>query len=160
MPITPAGRRLASGLSAPACSCEASTTLPFNGHADEAASLYRGMNLQNSVRFTVKQIRRRRFTSPCGVFAAVWLIRRTQGDPAPISQDIQDFTGRMALSFCWRRRPLSAGAYAVAIIDSRSSAVRFMAFCWATLHLTSYTRPELGINNLVLLARRSSPAPI
>ncbi len=47
--ITPAGRRLASGLSARrVLDVKRQPTLLFNGYADEVASLYRGMNLREN----------------------------------------------------------------------------------------------------------------
>nr|WP_315299799.1 protein-methionine-sulfoxide reductase heme-binding subunit MsrQ [Raoultella terrigena] len=71
-------------------------------------------------------------------------------DPA---KDIQHFTGRMALKFLLATllvSPLARYAKQPLLIRTRR-LLGLWCFAWATLHLTSYTLLELGINNLALL---------
>ncbi|WP_449575884.1 protein-methionine-sulfoxide reductase heme-binding subunit MsrQ [Lelliottia nimipressuralis] len=71
-------------------------------------------------------------------------------DPA---KDIQHFTGRMALKFLLATllvSPLARYAKQPLLIRTRR-LLGLWCFAWATVHLTSYTLLELGINNLALL---------
>ena len=90
-----------------------------------------------------------------GLLPFIWLFwAASQGqfsaDPA---KDIQHFTGRMALKFCWR--PCSShrwrGYAKQPLLIRTRRLLGLWCFAWATLHLTSYALLELGINNLALL---------
>ena len=90
-----------------------------------------------------------------GILPFIWLFwAASQGlfsaDPA---KDIQHFTGRMALKFLLATllvSPLARYAKQPLLIRTRR-LLGLWCFAWATLHLTSYTLLELGINNLALL---------
>ena len=90
-----------------------------------------------------------------GILPFLWLFwAASQGlfsaDPA---KDIQHFTGRMALKFLLATllvSPLARYAKQPLLIRTRR-LLGLWCFAWATLHLTSYTLLELGINNLALL---------
>lgn len=90
-----------------------------------------------------------------GLLPFIWLFwAASQGvfsaDPA---KDIQHFTGRMALKFLLATllvSPLARYAKQPLLIRTRR-LLGLWCFAWATLHLTSYTLLELGINNLSLL---------
>ena len=108
------------------------------------------------MRFTVKQIAWLKvFLHLAGFLPLVWLFwAGHQGyfsaDPA---KDIQHFTGRMALKFLLATllvAPLARYAKQPLLIRIRR-LLGLWCFAWATLHLTSYTLLELGINNLALL---------
>ncbi|MDU7306896.1 MAG: protein-methionine-sulfoxide reductase heme-binding subunit MsrQ, partial [Escherichia coli] len=65
-------------------------------------------------------------------------------------KDIQHFTGRTALKFLLATlliTPLARYAKQPLLIRTRR-LLGLWCFAWATLHLTSYTLLELGINNL------------
>ena len=108
------------------------------------------------MRFTVKQIVWLKVSLHlAGFLPLVWLFwAGHQGyfsaDPA---KDIQHFTGRMALKFLLATllvSPLARYAKQPLLIRVRR-LLGLWCFAWATLHLTSYTLLELGINNLALL---------
>lgn len=108
------------------------------------------------MRFTVKQIVWLKvLLHLAGFLPLVWLFwAGHQGyfsaDPA---KDIQHFTGRMALKFLLATllvSPLARYAKQPLLILVRR-LLGLWCFAWATLHLTSYTLLELGINNLALL---------
>ncbi|MFK3706832.1 protein-methionine-sulfoxide reductase heme-binding subunit MsrQ [Klebsiella sp. NPDC088457] len=90
-----------------------------------------------------------------GFLPFIWLFWAAQqgyfsADPA---KDIQHFTGRMALKFLLATllvSPLARYAKQPLLILTRR-LLGLWCFAWATLHLTSYTLLELGINNLALL---------
>ncbi|MEF3109617.1 protein-methionine-sulfoxide reductase heme-binding subunit MsrQ [Raoultella sp. WB_B2P2-3] len=90
-----------------------------------------------------------------GLLPFIWLFWAAQqgyfsADPA---KDIQHFTGRMALKFLLATllvSPLARYAKQPLLIRTRR-LLGLWCFAWATLHLTSYTLLELGINNLTLL---------
>ena len=90
-----------------------------------------------------------------GFLPFIWLFWAGQqgyfsADPA---KDIQHFTGRMALKFLLATllvSPLARYAKQPLLIRTRR-LLGLWCFAWATLHLTSYTLLELGINNLALL---------
>ena len=90
-----------------------------------------------------------------GFLPLVWLFwAGHQGyfsaDPA---KAIPHFTGRMALKFLLATlliTPLARYAKQPLLIRTRR-LLGLWCFAWATLHLTSYTLLELGINNLALL---------
>lgn len=90
-----------------------------------------------------------------GLLPFIWLFwAASQGyfsaDPA---KDIQHFTGRMALKFLLATlliSPLARYAKQPLLIRTRR-LLGLWCFAWATVHLTSYTLLELGINNLGLL---------
>ncbi len=109
------------------------------------------------MRFTVKQDRLAEgFTSPCGVFAAgLVILGRAPGllERRSSRRDIQHLTGRMALKFLLATllvSPLARYAKQPLLIRVRR-LLGLWCFAPATLHLTSYTLLELGINNLALL---------
>ncbi|WES68949.1 protein-methionine-sulfoxide reductase heme-binding subunit MsrQ [Superficieibacter sp. HKU1] len=93
----------------------------------------------------------------------VWLFwAASQGyfsaDPA---KDIQHFTGRMALKLLLATllvTPLTRYAKQPLLIRTRR-LLGLWCFAWATLHLTSYTLLELGINNLSLLGQELVTRP-
>ena len=93
----------------------------------------------------------------------VWLFwAASQGyfsaDPA---KDIQHFTGRMALRLLLATllvTPLTRYAKQPLLIRTRR-LLGLWCFAWATLHLTSYTLLELGINNLSLLGQELVTRP-
>lgn len=108
------------------------------------------------MRLTVKQITSLKvLLHLAGFLPFVWLFwAGHQGyfsaDPA---KDIQHFTGRMALKFLLATllvSPLARYAKQPLLIRTRR-LLGLWCFAWATLHLTSYTLLELGINNLALL---------
>ena len=108
------------------------------------------------MRLTVKQITWLKvLLHLAGFLPVVWLFwAGHQGyfsaDPA---KDIQHFTGRMALKFLLATllvSPLARYAKQPLLIRTRR-LLGLWCFAWATLHLTSYTLLELGINNLALL---------
>lgn len=79
-------------------------------------------------------------------------------DPA---KDIQHFTGRMALKLLLATllvTPLTRYAKQPLLIRTRR-LLGLWCFAWATLHLTSYTLLELGINNLSLLGQELVTRP-
>lgn len=90
-----------------------------------------------------------------GLLPFIWLFwAASQGyfsaDPA---KDIQHFTGRMALKFLLATlliSPLARYAKQPLLIRTRR-LLGLWCFAWTTIHLTSYTLLELGINNLGLL---------
>ncbi len=89
-----------------------------------------------------------------GFAAGLVILGRAPGylsaDPA---KDIQHFTGRMALKFLLATllvSPLARYAKQPLLIRVRR-LLGLWCFARATLHLTSYTLLELGINNLALL---------
>lgn len=117
------------------------------------------------MRFTVKQIVWLKvLLHLAGFLPLVWLFwAGHQGyfsaDPA---KDIQHFTGRMALKFLLATllvSPLARYAKQPLLIRVRR-LLGLWCFAWATLHLTSYTLLELGINNLALLGSEIITAPI
>ena len=93
----------------------------------------------------------------------VWLFwAASQGyfsaDPA---KDIQHFTGRMALKLLLATllvTPLTRYAKQPLLLRTRR-LLGLWCFAWATLHLTSYTLLELGINNLSLLGQELVTRP-
>jgi len=108
------------------------------------------------VRLTAKQITWLKVALHlAGLLPFIWLFwAASQGvfsaDPA---KDIQHFTGRMALKFLLATllvSPLARYAKQPLLIRTRR-LLGLWCFAWATLHLTSYTLLELGINNLSLL---------
>ena len=98
-----------------------------------------------------------------GLLPFIWLFwAASQGlfsaDPA---NDIQHFTGRMALKFLLATllvSPLARYAKQPLLIRTRR-LLGLWCFAWATLHLTSYALLELGINNLALLGRELVTRP-
>ncbi len=90
-----------------------------------------------------------------GLLPFIWLFWAAShgyfsADPA---KDIQHFTGRMALKFLLASlliSPLARYAKQPLLIRTRR-LLGLWCFAWATIHLTSYTLLELGINNLALL---------
>jgi len=108
------------------------------------------------VRLTVKQITWLKvLLHLAGLLPFIWLFwAASQGyfssDPA---KDIQHFTGRMALKFLLATllvSPLARYAKQPLLIRTRR-LLGLWCFAWATVHLTSYTLLELGINNPALL---------
>ena len=108
------------------------------------------------MRLTVKQITWLKvLLHLAGLLPFIWLFwAASQGyfsaDPA---KDIQHFTGRMALKFLLATllvSPLARYAKQPLLIRTRR-LLGLWCFAWATVHLTSYTLLELGINNLALL---------
>ena len=108
------------------------------------------------MRFTVKQIVWLKvLLHLAGFLPLVWLFwAGHQGylsaDPA---KDIQHFTGRMALKFLLATllvAPLARYAKQPLLIRIRR-LLGLWCFAWATLHLTSYTLLERGINQLAQL---------
>lgn len=93
----------------------------------------------------------------------VWLFwAASQGyfSAAP-AKDIQHFTGRMALKLLLATllvTPLTRYAKQPLLIRTRR-LLGLWCFAWATLHLTSYTLLELGINNLSLLGQELVTRP-
>ena len=82
----------------------------------------------------------------------VWAINHGGLGADPV-KDIQHFTGRTALKFLLATlliTPLARYAKQPLLIRTRR-LLGLWCFAWATLHLTSYTLLELGINNLALL---------
>ncbi len=117
------------------------------------------------MRFTVKQIVWLKvLLHLAGFLPLVWLFwAGHQGyfsaDPA---KDIQHFTGRMALKFLLATllvSPLARYAKQPLLIRVRR-LLGLWCFAWATLHLTSYTLLELGINNLALLGSGDYHPPL
>ncbi len=117
------------------------------------------------MRFTVKQIVWLKvLLHLAGFLPLVWLFwAGHQGyfsaDPA---KDIQHFTGRMALKFLLATllvSPLARYAKQPLLIRVRR-LLGLWCFAWATLHLTSYTLLELGINNLALLGSEIITRPL
>lgn len=108
------------------------------------------------MRLTIKQITWLKvLLHLAGLLPFIWLFwAASQGyfsaDPA---KDIQHFTGRMALKFLLATllvSPLARYAKQPLLIRTRR-LLGLWCFAWATVHLTSYTLLELGINNLALL---------
>ena len=90
-----------------------------------------------------------------GFLPLLWLFWAAQhgGLGADPGKDIQHFTGRRALKFLLAPllvSPLARYAKQPLLIRTRR-LLGLWCFAWATLHLTSYTLLELGINNLALL---------
>lgn len=109
------------------------------------------------MRLTIKQITWLKvLLHLAGLLPFIWLFwAASQGyfsaDPA---KDIQHFTGRMALKFLLATllvSPLARYAKQPLLIRTRR-LLGVWCFAWATVHLTSYTLLELGINNLTLLS--------
>jgi methionine sulfoxide reductase heme-binding subunit len=116
------------------------------------------------VRLTAKQIVWLKVVLHLAAFLPlVWLFwAASQGyfsaDPA---KDIQHFTGRMALKLLLATllvTPLTRYAKQPLLIRTRR-LLGLWCFAWATLHLTSYTLLELGINNLSLLGQELVTRP-
>jgi len=116
------------------------------------------------VRLTAKQITGLKVVLHLAAFLPlVWLFwAASQGyfsaDPA---KDIQHFTGRMALKLLLATllvTPLTRYAKQPLLIRTRR-LLGLWCFAWATLHLTSYTLLELGINNLSLLGQELVTRP-
>ena len=90
-----------------------------------------------------------------GLLPFIWLFWAVNhgGLSADPVKDIQHFTGRTALKFLLATllvSPLTRYAKQPLLIRLRR-LLGLWCFAWATLHLTSYTLLELGINNLALL---------
>ena len=90
-----------------------------------------------------------------GLLPFIWLFWAVNhgGLSADPVKDIQHFTGRTALKFLLATllvSPLARYAKQPLLIRTRR-LLGLWCFAWATLHLTSYTLLELGINNLALL---------
>ncbi len=116
------------------------------------------------MRLTAKQITWLKAALHLAAFLPfLWLVLAVdQGwfsaDPA---KDIQHFTGRMALKFLLATllvAPLARYAKQPLLIRTRR-LLGLWCFAWATLHLTSYSLLELGINNLALLGRELVTRP-
>jgi sulfoxide reductase heme-binding subunit YedZ len=116
------------------------------------------------VRLTAKQVTWLKVILHLAAFLPfVWLFwAGAQGyfsaDPA---KDIQHFTGRMALKLLLATllvSPLTRYAKQPLLIRTRR-LLGLWCFAWATLHLTSYTLLELGINNLGLLGQEVVSRP-
>ena len=76
-------------------------------------------------------------------------------------KDIQHFTGRMALKLLLATllvSPLSRYAKQPMLIRTRR-LLGLWCFAWATIHLTSYSLLELGIQNLSLLGQEIVTRP-
>ena len=98
-----------------------------------------------------------------GFLPFVWLFWAVNhgGLSADPVKDIQHFTGRTALKFLLATllvSPLTRYAKQPLLIRTRR-LLGLWCFAWATLHLTSYTLLELGINNLALLGSEVISSP-
>ena len=89
-----------------------------------------------------------------------WAVSQGQLSADPV-KDIQHFTGRMALKLLLATllvSPLSRYAKQPMLIRTRR-LLGLWCFAWATIHLTSYSLLELGIQNLSLLGQEIVTRP-
>lgn len=116
------------------------------------------------MRLTVTHIRWLKLCLHLAAFLPlVWLFwaaysGQLSADPA---KDIQHFTGRMALKLLLATllvAPLARYAKQPLLIRTRR-LLGLWCFAWATIHLTSYSVLELGIQNLSLLGQEIVSRP-
>ncbi|WP_426446173.1 protein-methionine-sulfoxide reductase heme-binding subunit MsrQ [Siccibacter colletis] len=116
------------------------------------------------MRLTAKQITWLKVALHLAAFLPfLWLIFAINAgafsaDPA---KDIQHFTGRMALKLLLATllvTPLARLGKQPLLIRTRR-LLGLWCFAWATLHLTSYSLLELGIDNLALLGQELVTRP-
>ena len=89
-----------------------------------------------------------------------WAVSHGQLSADPV-KDIQHFTGRMALKLLLATllvAPLARYAKQPLLIRTRR-LLGLWCFAWATIHLTSYSLLELGIQNLSLLGQEIVTRP-
>ena len=89
-----------------------------------------------------------------------WAVSQGQLSADPV-KDIQHFTGRMALKLLLATllvTPLARYAKQPLLIRTRR-LLGLWCFTWATIHLTSYSVLELGIQNLSLLGHEIVTRP-
>lgn len=89
-----------------------------------------------------------------------WAVSHGQLSADPV-KDIQHFTGRMALKLLLATllvAPLARYAKQPLLIRTRR-LLGLWCFAWATIHLTSYSVLELGIQNLSLLGQEIATRP-
>lgn len=89
-----------------------------------------------------------------------WAVSQGQLSADPV-KDIQHFTGRMALKLLLATllvAPLARYAKQPLLIRTRR-LLGLWCFTWATIHLTSYSVLELGIQNLSLLGHEIVTRP-
>ena len=89
-----------------------------------------------------------------------WAVSQGQLSADPV-KDIQHFTGRMALKLLLATllvAPLARYAKQPLLIRTRR-LLGLWCFTWATIHLTSYSLLELGIQNLSLLGHEIVTRP-
>ena len=89
-----------------------------------------------------------------------WAVSQGQLSADPV-KDIQHFTGRMALKLLLATllvAPLARYAKQPLLIRTRR-LLGLWCFTWATIHLTSYSLLELGIQNLSLLGQEIVTRP-
>lgn len=89
-----------------------------------------------------------------------WAVSQGQLSADPV-KDIQHFTGRMALKLLLATllvAPLARYAKQPLLIRTRR-LLGLWCFAWATIHLTSYSVLELGIQNLSLLGQEIVSRP-
>lgn len=89
-----------------------------------------------------------------------WAVSQGQLSADPV-KDIQHFTGRMALKLLLATllvAPLARYAKQPLLIRTRR-LLGLWCFAWATIHLTSYSVLELGIQNLSLLGQEIATRP-
>lgn len=89
-----------------------------------------------------------------------WAVSQGQLSADPV-KDIQHFTGRMALKFLLVTlliSPLARYAKQPLLMRTRR-LLGLWCFAWASIHLTSYSVLELGIQNLSLLGQEIVTRP-
>lgn len=89
-----------------------------------------------------------------------WAVSQGQLSADPV-KDIQHFTGRMALKFLLATlliSPLARYAKQPLLMRTRR-LLGLWCFAWASIHLTSYSVLELGIQNLSLLGQEIVTRP-
>ncbi|MGL5966106.1 MAG: protein-methionine-sulfoxide reductase heme-binding subunit MsrQ [Kluyvera sp.] len=89
-----------------------------------------------------------------------WAVSQGQLSADPV-KDIQHFTGRMALKFLLATlliSPLARYAKQPLLMRPRR-LLGLWCFAWASIHLTSYSVLELGIQNLSLLGQEIVTRP-
>ncbi|MFJ2974744.1 protein-methionine-sulfoxide reductase heme-binding subunit MsrQ [Kluyvera sp. NPDC087067] len=94
------------------------------------------------------------------LFWLFWAVSQGQLSADPV-KDIQHFTGRMALKFLLATlliSPLARYAKQPLLMRTRR-LLGLWCFAWASIHLTSYSVLELGIQNLSLLGQEIVTRP-
>ncbi len=116
------------------------------------------------MRFTAKQITWLKVCLHLAAFLPFawlfWAVSQGQLSADPV-KDIQHFTGRMALKLLLATllvAPLARYAKQPLLIRTRR-LLGLWCFTWATIHLTSYSLLELGIQNLSLLGQEIVTRP-
>lgn len=116
------------------------------------------------MRFTAKQIIWLKVCLHLAAFLPFawlfWAVSQGQLSADPV-KDIQHFTGRMALKLLLATllvAPLARYAKQPLLIRTRR-LLGLWCFTWATIHLTSYSLLELGIQNLSLLGQEIVTRP-